>query len=237
MSATFTLDDRLGDIVVKFPQAGEIFKKNHIDFCCGGDQKLADAVAEHHVNGSALLEEIAEGYQQAIQQGVEIVDWSAVPMEQLIHHIVNTHHAYLRQVFGPLSELTTKILRVHGANHGDVLKQVHRLFSQLRMDMEEHMITEEETVFPQIIDYEVSPTPEKLEMVIRAVTDLDSEHEQTGDVVKELRTVTDNYLLPADACGTYGYVFEKLQEVEADIFQHIHLENNVLFERLLNCRN
>lgn len=235
MSVTFTQSDRLGDVVVKFPQAGEIFKQHRIDFCCGGNQLLGMAIEEHGVDGVSLLKELNESYAEAQRQGVEIVDWSAVPMQQLIAHIVNTHHAYLQQVFPPLAELTTKILRVHG-HHRAVLSPVHRLFAQLRMDMEEHMIQEEETVFPQIIDYEDNPSAEKLEAVINAVEDLDREHEQAGNLVKELRTVTDNYALPEDACGTYAYVFQKLQELEADIFQHIHLENNVLFVHLLGMR-
>lgn len=235
-ATAFTQNDCLGDIVARFPQAGDIFKQYHIDFCCGGGQSLADAILEHGVDGSALVKELNTTYEEALRQGAEIVDWTAVSMEQLIHHIINTHHAYLNKVFPPMTELTAKILRVHGKNHGDVLSQVHRLFSQLRMDMEQHMIREEETVFPQIIDYEQSPTPEKLETVIQAVEELDKEHDATGDIVKTLRNVTSDYALPEDACGTYAYVFEKLQEIEADIFQHIHLENNILFVQLANRR-
>ncbi|WP_201024937.1 iron-sulfur cluster repair di-iron protein [Ferroacidibacillus organovorans] len=232
----FTEDHRLGDIVVKFPQAGDIFKRYHIDFCCGGDQPLSEAIAEHSIDGSSLLKELNERYREAVRQGIEITDWSKASMEQLIHHIVNRHHAYLNKVFPPMSELTAKILRVHGENHGQVLSQVHRLFSQLRTDMEQHMIAEEQSVFLQIIDYEQIRTPGKLGAVIAAVEKLDQEHEATGDIVKMMRKVTDNYALPEDACATYAYVFEKLEELETDIFQHIHLENNILFNRLLNER-
>ncbi len=236
MSVTFTETDKLGDVVVKFPQAAEIFKQYHIDFCCGGDQLLGEAITEHGVNSIALLQNLNDTYADALKQGTEIHDWSAVSLEQLIHHIVNTHHAYLNQVFPTLSELTAKILRVHGAHHGAELAQVHRLFNQLRMDMEAHMIAEEERVFPQIVDYERHPSIEKLNAVIHAVEELDKEHDQTGQLVKDLRKVTDNYALPEDACGTYTYVFQELQNLESDIFQHIHLENNVLFVHLRNAQ-
>jgi len=236
MSATFTASERLGDIVVKFPQAGEIFKHHGIDFCCGGDQPLAEAIAEHGVNGILLLDELNRDYEEARSQGIEIVDWSSVPLQQLIHHIVNTHHAYLQQAFPLLTELTAKVLRVHGAHHGPELSRVYRLFNNLRMDMEEHMIKEEEMVFPQIVAYENDPSREKLDAVIHAVEELDSEHDGAGDMVKELRKVTDNYALPEDACGTYASMFQKLQQLESDIFQHIHLENNVLFVHLLHDR-
>lgn len=232
MSFTFTELDKLGDVVVKFPQAAEIFKQHQIDFCCGGDQPLSEAIEEHGVNSAALLQTLNDKYADALQQGAEIVDWSAVPLEQLIHHIVNTHHAYLNQVFPTLTELTAKILRVHGEHHGAVLVQVHRLFNQLRMGMEAHMIEEEVRTFPQIVDYEHHPSIDKLNTVIHAVEELDKDHDQTGQLVKDLRKVTDNYALPKDACGTYAHVFQELQNLESDIFQHIHLENNILFVRL-----
>lgn len=237
MNETFAVDDKLGDIVVKFPQAAEIFKSHGIDFCCGGDQPLKEALEEHGVDGKGLLSQLNHTYDEARKQGVNIVDWSTVPLHDLIHHIVNTHHAYLRQTFPSLSELTVKILRVHGEHHGHVLSQVHRLFNQLRIDMEEHMIKEEEIVFPQVIAYESNPSSEKLQSVIFAIQELDREHDETGNIVKGLRRVTDNYSLPDDACQTFTHVYEKLKEVEADIFQHIHLENNVLFVHLLNDRN
>ena len=233
MSTTFQGTDKLGDIVVKFPNAGEIFKLHRIDFCCGGDQLLAEAAIEHSLDVTRVLDEINRSYDEFQQQGGEIVDWTAVPLAQLIDHIVNTHHAYLRQVFGPVTELTTKILRVHGKHHGDVLSKVHRLFSTLRIDMEEHMIKEEETVFPQVIEYEKHPSKDKLDAVICAVEELDREHDSAGDIVKQMRKVTDNYKLPEDACGTFTRTFEQLQEIESDIFRHIHLENNVLFARLI----
>jgi len=232
MGTTFKGSEALGDIVVKFPNAGDIFKLNGIDFCCGGDQLLAEAATEHNIDVAYILDELNRSYDEFQKLGLEIVDWTSAPLHQLIDHIVNTHHAYLRQVFPPLMELTTKILRVHGQNHGEVLSKVHRLFSTLRIDMEEHMIKEEEIVFPQVVDYEKNSSDDKLQKVIHAVEELDREHDGAGDIVKQIRRVTDNFKLPEDACSTYIYTFEKLQEVESDIFQHIHLENNVLFARL-----
>lgn len=236
MNETFTGTEKLGDIVLKFPQAAEIFKTSGIDFCCGGEQILSVATVEHGIEISGILHRLNQGYDEAVQQGREFVDWMSVPLHQLIDHIINTHHAYLHQVFSPLTELVTKIRRVHWQHHGEGLSQLLRLFSTLRMDMEEHMIQEEEIVFPWIVDYEKNPTVEKLERVIRAVEELDKDHDGAGDTIKKIRQVTDGFRLPEDACGTYAYTFQKLEELESDVFQHIHLENNVLFVRLQNER-
>lgn len=234
MSTTFTGKESLGEIVIRFPKANEIFQKYGLDFCCGGDELLEHALDEHNLKDSSLLKELNDGYEEAQRLSVETVDWMNMPLHQLINHVVNTHHAYLQQNMPGISELTTTILRVHGAHHGETLAQVHRLFHHLKMDMEQHMIKEEEIVFPQIVDYEREPSLEKLKAAIHAVEELDKEHDDAGDDIKDIRKVTDQYKLPEDACGTFAKTYTKLQELEADMFQHIHLENNVLFVRLQN---
>jgi regulator of cell morphogenesis and NO signaling len=59
----------------------------------------------------------------------------------------------------------------------------------------------------------------------------EDEHEAAGDILKELRKVTKDYSVPKDGCDTYFKTFDKLQQLEADLFEHIHLENNILFRR------
>jgi regulator of cell morphogenesis and NO signaling len=57
------------------------------------------------------------------------------------------------------------------------------------------------------------------------------EHDNAGSALEAMRASTGDYTLPADACNTYRALFTGLQEMEADLHQHIHLENNILFPR------
>jgi len=59
----------------------------------------------------------------------------------------------------------------------------------------------------------------------------EDEHDAAGGILKELRKVTNDYSVPEDGCNTYRRAFDKLEELEADLFRHIHLENNILFRR------
>ena len=54
-----------------------------------------------------------------------------------------------------------------------------------------------------------------------------------GEKLREMRQVTNNYALTADACFSYGTLFRALVEFEQDLHQHIHLENNILFPRAI----
>ncbi len=236
MDSVFHGTDKLGDIVARFPKAAEIFKENRIDFCCGGQRPLSEALKELKLDESELLGKLEESYKKVKGKEIASVDWRESGYGEMVDHILNTHHAFLRQGLPALSELVTTILRAHGAAHGDVLSRVHRLFHTLKMDLEQHMITEEEVFFPLIKKYEADPDPEILGKIVSIAEELEKEHDGAGDVIKELRSVTGDYGIPEDVCMTYESTYEKLKELEADLFQHIHLENNILFPRLTALR-
>jgi regulator of cell morphogenesis and NO signaling len=235
--AKFTQSDKLGTIVSKFPKAGDIFKKNKIDFCCHGDRPFSAAVEEQNLNGEALLQEINEAYEEMMEKNVENIDWTEQPLAELIDHVVQKHHAYLAEELPSLSQYVTKILRVHGPHQSDVLSAVHRLFHNIKMEFEQHMIKEEELVFPQIKELEKNPTPAAVDKAISAIHELESEHDQVGQWLREIREVTNDYELPEWACSTYKLTFDKLQALESDTFQHVHLENNILFPRVENMED
>ena len=233
----FRQDDKVGKIVTEFPGAADILKNNKIDFCCGGDRKLNDAVKEDLGNSSKteiILNKINENYSKKIDYYAEIEDPKNLSQSQLIEYIVDKHHGFLQQTLPQLSELTTKILRAHRENHGDLLKKVHRLLSTLKMELEEHLIKEEEEIFPSIIKYSQTEADLDLDQRLAGILELKDEHDTAGDIIKELRELTDDYQLPEDACNSFKLTYQLLQDLEADLFQHIHLENNILFARLEN---
>jgi len=60
----------------------------------------------------------------------------------------------------------------------------------------------------------------------------ENEHDNAGDILKEMRRITGGFKAPDNGCSTFDKAYEKLEEIEKDLFKHIHLENNILFERL-----
>jgi len=63
------------------------------------------------------------------------------------------------------------------------------------------------------------------------------EHEAEGDRFEQISGMTNNYSVPADACNTFSYAYQKLQEFEQDLHRHIHLENNILFPEAIKLEN
>lgn len=231
MKQVFTGEQKLGDIVSRFPKASEIFKEYQIDFCCGGNRSLSEAAKKQNVSEEKILETLNQAFNEIAAVEKNDIDWTVEPDSKLIDHIINTHHAYLQVELPKISELTAKILRAHGSRHGEELTKVFKLFGSLRMELEQHLIKEEEVEFPMIKQYEKAPCPELHTKALRVMKELECEHQGAGDILKELRKVTNNYELPYDACPTYELAFGKLMQLEADLFEHIHLENNILFPR------
>jgi len=235
MKYIFSSNDKIGDIVVKLPKASEVFKAFQIDFCCGGNRPLIEAINENGLNEEVVLSKLQDAYEQVQGLKVEGTDWTKASFSDLIDHVINTHHAYLNQELPKLSELTRKIYRVHGADHTE-LSNVYKLFHTLKMELEQHLIKEEEIVFPLIKKYEANPSDELLEKTLNVITELEGEHEEAGNVLKELRKITNGYKMPSDGCQSYDLTFKGLELLESDTFQHIHLENNIMFPRLATLR-
>jgi regulator of cell morphogenesis and NO signaling len=236
METRFNISDSIGDIVAKFPKASEVFKKYNIDFCCGGNRPLSEAVRKQGLREEEVLQSLEEAYEETSILREKGIDWRTARFSDLIDYIVNTHHAYLNRELPELGLMIGKVLRAHGAVHGEMLSKVHKLFNNLRMELEQHLIKEEEILFPLIKEYEDNPSPELLDKGVKVIGELEGEHEGAGDIIKELRRITGHFKAPEDACMTFILTYHKLEELESDLFQHIHLENNILFPRFENQR-
>lgn len=233
MKPVFKIQDKVGDIVTQFPAAAEIFRESRIDFCCSGNKTLAETAKQVNINEDLIVGQLNDAYDQMLQRNEHKTDWEKMPFGDFIDYIINNHHAYLNKTLPFLSEYVTKIFRVHGLHHPE-LAEVHKLFHQLKAELEQHLIKEEEQSFTLIKAYGQEPSNEHLQQAASTIQRLEDEHEAAGDLLKALRTITDDYKLPEDACHSYMLTFQTLQEMEKDTFEHIHLENNILFPRLLN---
>jgi regulator of cell morphogenesis and NO signaling len=228
----FTTNDRIGDIVVALPKSAELFHQYRIDYCCGGDRPLQAALDELQLS-SSVVEEINALAQTISNRGD---NWQALTPPQLVDYIVMTHHAFLWDNLPKLSELTTTILRVHGANHPE-LKTVHGLVGALKTELEGHLVKEESVQYPAIEAYFKDPSPETLIPALDVIRELEAEHVAAGNILKQIRELTHDFTVPEDGCGTYRKTYALLEATEKDIFQHIHLENNLLFPPLANLHS
>lgn len=232
----FNINEKVGDIVTRFPKAADIFKEYQIDFCCGGDKTLKSVAKDKNINETDIIDKINALHEQIKNKENEPnKDFIHMPLGELCDYIVNRYHAYLYENLPKTGELLTTILRVHGENHPELL-DAYKLFFTLKTDMEAHLIKEETIQYPAIKRYEKDKNEADLEKAMGVADELANEHMDTGKILRQLRKVTNNYTIPDDACETYKLAYTKMKEIESDIFEHVHLENNILFPRILELK-
>lgn len=225
----FTAEHTPADIVKVFPKASDLFKVYQIDFCCGGDRPLKQAFTENNLNEEDILFELNTIFQDWQKEDHEVTDWETYSPSELVDHITHVHHAYLMDELPALGEFVTKIYHVHGASHPH-LKELYRIYNEFKVEMEEHTIKEDHEVFPLIKEYELHPSEELKRDIRIANGDLEEEHDVAGNLLKQMRVITNGFTPPENACGSYHITYERLAEMEDNTFQHVHLENNVLFK-------
>ncbi|HWR44897.1 iron-sulfur cluster repair di-iron protein [Sporomusa sp.] len=234
MTNLLTGNQKVGDIVASLPEAITVFKKYNIDFCCGGHKTLSEAVKQQGVEEKAVLTELSNLSTSSSERHVHL-DWRTAPLTELVNHIIDTHHTFIKKEFPIINELTEKIMSVHGSSHKELVRVDH-LFRLLRKDLEAHLETEEKILFPLILEYDKSPSQQKFEKMLTVINELENEHELAGNILKELRQITNQYTAPPEGCTSYRMAYRKLEEMEDDIFRHIHLENNILHPRIAGLK-
>lgn len=225
------------ELALEFPEATRVFEKLGIDYCCGGGKSLEDACAASNLSVDQVLDslEMAEQIARASQADR---NWQTEPLAELVAHINSTHHKYTREEIARLNPLFDKVCSVHGKNHPE-LSQMRATFRGLGQELSMHMMKEEAVLFPYIVRMEeaviqqepVLPPP--FGTVQNPVTMMIHEHDSAGDALRALRQFSSGYVPPADACISFQTLYKALAVFEADLHQHIHLENNILFPRAI----
>jgi regulator of cell morphogenesis and NO signaling len=224
----------VGEIAAEMPNATREFEKLGIDYCCGGSRTLGDVCAEAKISVDEVLARLEKS--SAVTTPGESTEWQSQPLADLISHIIRTHHVFVREECPRIEALAAKVAGVHGSNHPELL-QVQKTFSALAQELSVHLMKEEQVLFPFVYRLEESfvagePAPPAMfGPVVNPVRMMMQEHDSAGDALRTLRAITNDYSAPADGCISYRTLYQALQVFEADLHQHIHLENNILFPR------
>lgn len=223
------------EIAVSSPAATRILEKAGVDYCCGGSQSLSDACTEAGVSAEEILARLRVNGEAARP---EDGDWLSATLGELTEHIREKHHGYVRKAIPRVCALLERVKEKHGANHPEIAA-IEGLFLQLGREMIAHMQKEEIILFPYIERLELSRREGAIlerpffQTVRNPIQMMVNEHEAAGDLAKQIRQASSEYAPPPDACASYQRLYSELHEFEADLHQHVHLENNILFPRAI----
>ncbi|MBU5425381.1 hemerythrin domain-containing protein [Tissierella pigra] len=150
---------------------------------------------------------------------------------KIIEYILKNHHTPLKKELPELEKLVYTIFKVHFEDMGDVLEKVHKLYGQLKITLESHIIKEERALFFNIRDYDKDKSKDLLEEILKEIKSVEMDNKEIEELVKEIRKATDDYLIPPTSCPTYENTYDRLKDLEKSLYEHIEIEN-ILFLRL-----
>jgi regulator of cell morphogenesis and NO signaling len=229
----FEATQAVGEVVASRPGLSRVFENFGIDYCCGGKKSIAEACSRKGVDPAQVVERLteAEGHLEASAAEVSPARMS---LTELSAHIEATHHAFLRSELPRLDQLTTKVARVHG-DRDPRLVELRDTLLGLADELVSHLVKEERILFPMIRQLEASRVAPQFHCgsLANPIQQMELEHDGAGTALEQLKTLTDGYQPPEWACNTYRAMVDGLADLERDLHNHIHKENNVLFPKAL----
>jgi regulator of cell morphogenesis and NO signaling len=214
----------VAQIVLDHSECAGVFQRHRIDYCCKGELPLDEACRQRGADPKAVLEELERAVAERREPAG--IDPREVPTDVLVSHIVRRHHQYLRDALPFLVPLSKKVARVHGA-HNPNLPEVRDLVEELSNLMLPHLDREEQVLFPAL----EGEGKGREEVIAAELSTMHGDHLEVAKVLESLRTAASEFEIPDWACTSYTTLYRELAAVEADIFQHVHLENHVLMPR------
>jgi regulator of cell morphogenesis and NO signaling len=228
-------EQTVGQLAAEVPTSIRVFESWKIDYCCGGRTLLPEACA--------AVGRSVDDFVAALEKATAIPDsaardWSADTLAAMSSNIVAMYHAYTREELQTIAPIADKVLSVHGERRPE-LAEVVSLVRELTNDLLPHMLKEEQVLFPYVVQLDEAlagnrpaPTP-FFGTVKNPVRMMMLEHDRVGELLAQLRAVTNDYVPPESACFSYRELYRRLAELELRTHEHIHIENNIYFPRAI----
>lgn len=229
-----TKENTVAEVVTYNIKTADVFKKYGIDFCCGGGISIEKACKKNNVSFEEMEKELLD-INNPTSNTYNYDDWK---LEFLVNHIENVHHVYVKESSPIILQYAAKVAKVHGHHYKEVL-EINKLFTEVANELAAHLKKEENVLFPfikQLVKAEregVKVNQPHFGTVNNPIAMMEEEHENAGDILKEIKKLSNNYTPPEGACNTFKALYAKLDEFEQDLHQHIHLENNILFPKAI----
>lgn len=213
----------LADLAVAYPAASRVFHRHGLDFCCGGRRPLEDAAAAKGLDAAALLEAIAAESREAGDRP----RWDTRPLSEIVDHIVSYYHARLRTELPELVAMAARVEERH-AEKPTCPVGLRAHLETIHQAVLDHLYKEEQILFPMIVAGRGAGAGGPIHV-------MEIEHDDHAVNLAKTRHITGDLVPPPEACTTWRALYGRLVELEAELMDHIHLENNVLFPRALRA--
>jgi regulator of cell morphogenesis and NO signaling len=150
-------------------------------------------------------------------------DWESQSTATIIDFILRRFHEPLRR---DLPRLINSARLVESEQHPLGPRGLTEHLEQIKLSVESHLEKEEKILFPLI-------GAGRGAMAFMPIKVMMAEHEDHLANLARTRALTHGFVLPPEANTAWQTLYQDLQQLESDLNAHIHLENNILFTRVM----
>ena len=211
----------VAQIVLDQPACARVLQRHRIDYGWAGHETLEAACAGRGVSVEAVRAELEEARRN--RPAGPPVDPRALPTRALLALIVGRHHTYLRRALPSITVLAAKVARVQGYR-APKLPQMAAAVQAIADTLSRHLDHQEQVLFPGLV------VGQDLRLQLHETAD---EHRMVTELLDRVHEASDGFTTPPWGCVSYRALAVRLSVLDADVRQHIHLENHVLIPRFL----
>ena len=227
----------VSDIVKKDYRTAIVFRRHGIEYCCGAKFPLELVCSLKGLDPEVICEELENASRTiSTPNTAKFDEWDTAFLADYIVHI---HHDYLRATLPAALETVQQFADGHKKKFTN-LPELATIFSGLVKELLSHIKYEEEIIFPYIkqIAHAYKGRESYASLLVRTLSKpveevMNHEHKFVEDTLSRMRELTEHYHFPAEACTSHKVSFLTLQDLENDILQHLHLENDILFPKAI----
>ena len=162
-------------------------------------------------------------------------NWSNASERELVRHIQN-HHSEMKEKFLTIQTLLSRAAEQNKDRFSDILGPLQEFLGDFKTKLENHFAGEEKILLPYILEMDAfnrhqGPKPVfHTGSIKNPISQMEYEHDQVETVMfKKIHSITDNYHLDLDPSDALKALYDSLKDIEKNLSEHIHIENNVLF--------
>ena len=230
----------LAEIATDCRESIDLFEKYELDYYQNGKQTLEDACKEKRLSFSEIENELNVLQEQPKNNSLHI-NMGELDISQLLYYINGEYHSKEEAILSHIHSAIQKISKekVGDKNFIQLVENIEEIFNDLRQKFIQHCNNEEKILFPyvkKLLEARRNKTnflSHKISLLKNPVQLLLFEHKEAVMVLSDIKRWADNFFIPDNAPQTFRTMMRGFKAFEKDFHNHLHIENNILFPKLI----
>jgi regulator of cell morphogenesis and NO signaling len=226
----------LEELAIHIPGAIAVFEEYDLDYYQNGSRTLRSACAEKRLSYKEVDDRLSGlSDRSGIILPLTLADMSA---DRLIDYINGSFHSSEEEQLHFLHQQ----LFLHHYTSGEQRRvgQTEPHFALLKEHLLDHCRKEDELLFPWMRKLVLLHKTRSLKKDARSVTLIHNpllllreEHATITGLLQTVKRAADHFTVPETASEPYRALMQRFKDFEAAFHMHLHIENNILFPKLI----